>query len=271
MCIKMPIPEGSVAKPKIMLEDISSMKLCSFDDVYPCNCCAQNDAMHYCREYDITFWYCIREEVMFRMEDNPNRDRILCPEFSDGMIAYRQRRLRYCLENNIPPTWSMIMDEEDYQEELTMTDEKRAAKAAAKALADAEQDLIQESSRMFNYAESQRHLNSRGRGKDRHIDKIDEPCKFLYCDESVPKSLWKKDDRGKLCAPIRIALTGSECWAHEYHDPRSKALKAPHTCKRLHPNEDGWRDEWNTNRTFRPAHLNNGVRTRPKRVENGAW
>jgi hypothetical protein len=267
----MPIPEGSVAKPKIMLEDISSMKLCSFDDVYPCNCCAQNDAMHYCREYDITFWYCIREEVMFRMEDNPNRDRILCPEFSDGMIAYRQRRLRYCLENNIPPTWSMIMDEEDYQEELTMTDEKRAAKAAAKALADAEQDLIQESSRMFNYAESQRHLNSRGRGKDRHIDKIDEPCKFLYCDESVPMSLWKKDDRGKLCAPIRIALTGSECWAHEYHDPRSKALKAPHTCKRLHPNEDGWRGEWNTNRTFRPAHLNNGVRTRPKRVENGAW
>jgi hypothetical protein len=79
---------------------------------------------------------------------------------------------------------------------------------------------------------------------------------------------------------MRMSLTGSECWAHEYHDPRTKALKTPHTCKRLHPNEDGWRDEWDTNRTFRPAvltsanrftNMNNVAPRSPKRVENGAW
>lgn len=258
--------KNSVTLPSIALEDIYKMIVCRFDDEYPCNCCTENDALHYLRKYDICIWYCIREEVMFRIEDNPNRDRVLYPGYS-GLIHYRQQRLEYCRENNVSPTWSMIMDEEDYQEELTMTDETRAARVAAKAAARAEEDLIEESSRMFNYAEFQRHLNSRGRGRDRHIDKVDEPCKFLYCDESVPKNLWKKDTNGKLCAPMRISLTGSECWAHEYHDPRSKALKTPHTCKRLHPNEDGWRDEWDINRTFRPS----VVPRRSKRIENSAW
>jgi len=280
MFIAIPTSENLVSLSSISLDDISKMNVCGFDDEYPCDCCTENDALHYLRKYDVSIWYCSSEEVMFRMEDNPNRDRVLYPGYS-GLIHYRQQRLEYCRENNISPTWSMVMDEEDYQEELTMTDEKRAAKAAAKALADAEQDLIEESSRRFRHAEFQMHLNSRGKGKDRHIDKLDQPCKYLYCDESAPKHLWKKKDTsGKPCAPVRMELTGSECWAHEYHDPRTNALMIHHACKYLHPNEDGWRDEWDTNRTFRPTvltsanrftNMNNVAPRRPKRVENGAW
>jgi hypothetical protein len=156
---------------------------------------------------------------------------------------------------------------------LKLAAERDAAEAAERA-------LTLESSRMFNYAESQKLLNMRGKGRDRHLAKVDEPCKFLFCDERAPKNTWSTNAKGERCAPVRRHLTGSECWAHEYHDPRSNNLLTPHTCKRLHPNEPGWLNEWNTDRTFRPVppstanrftnHVNEVVH-RPRRLENGAW
>ena len=128
----------------------------------------------------------------------------------------------------------------------------KAKDQAEAARAEVEERLTLDASRMWSYAQEQKMLNSRGKGRDRHIGKVDEPCKWLYCNEKAPKHLWTKNSRGQLCAPLLQGLSGAECWAHEYHDPKSKKLEKPHTCKRLHPNEDGWRDEWDGNRLFRP-------------------
>jgi hypothetical protein len=150
-------------------------------------------------------------------------------------------------------TWGDQVERDFAEAEKRLTEAQKVARAAAEALAEAERAMAVEASRMFNYAESPKLLNSRGKGRERHISKVDEPCKFLYCDEKAPKSQWTTNAKGERCAPIRKSLTGSECWAHEYHHPKTKAHIKPHTCKRLHPNEDGWRDEWNLNRTFRVA------------------
>ena len=156
----------------------------------------------------------------------------------------------------------------------------KAKEEAEKVKEEAENLLTLEASRMWSYAQEQKTLNSRGKGRDRHIDKIDEPCKWLYCNEKAPKHLWTKNNRGQLCAPLLQGLSGAECWAHEYHDPKSKKLEKPHTCKRLHPNEDGWRDEWDSNRLFRPKVIVLGqkpmgwaqVRTNVKeKDERSAW
>jgi hypothetical protein len=61
--------------------------------------------------------------------------------------------------------------------------------------------------------------------------KIHRPCKWLFIE---------KDGKS-----YGSHLTGEECWAWEYTDPRSGNRECPHTCHYLHPNEFGWRDEWN--------------------------
>jgi hypothetical protein len=134
--------------------------------------------------------------------------------------------------------------------ERSMVEDALLAREKAEA---AERGLTLEASRMFNYAEGQKLLNTRGKGNARHIAKVQEPCKFLFCDERAPKGTWTTNAKGEKCAPVRKGLTGSECWAHEYHHPKSGAHIKPHTCKRLHPGEPGWLPEWNTDRTFRPA------------------
>ena len=150
-------------------------------------------------------------------------------------------------------TWGDINERAFAEEESYLTYAQKAERLLKQEADAIERIIITEASRMFNYAESQKLLNSRGKGKERHIGKIDEPCKFLYCNEKAPKSQWTKNAKGESCAPLLKALTHSECWAHEYHHPKTKVLMKPHTCKRLHPNEDGWREEWNKDRTFRIA------------------
>jgi hypothetical protein len=64
------------------------------------------------------------------------------------------------------------------------------------------------------------------------IQKIAEPCKWLYC---PPKSNGLFGN--KVC---------SECWAHEYRNPKTGKYEMPHKCDRLHPGEPGWLPEWST-------------------------
>lgn len=148
-------------------------------------------------------------------------------------------------------TWGDQNEQAFAEDEARMTEPEKAKRLRTEMAQAAERGLSLEASRMFNYAESQKLLNMRGKGKERHIGKVDEPCKFLYCDEKAPKGMWTTNAKGERCAPVLKALTGSECWAHAYHHPKTKVLMTPHTCKRLHPGEAGWRDEWNLNRTFR--------------------
>jgi len=150
-------------------------------------------------------------------------------------------------------TWGDILLADLAEAESRLTVAQRAARDAAEVAELAQREVNHLASRMFNYAETQKLLNSRGKGRERHIGKIDEPCRWLYCDESAPKTQWTKNGKGELCAPVRKCLTGAQCWAHEYKDPKTGQWIKPHTCKRLHPNEDGWRDQWDTDRTHKPS------------------
>ena len=154
--------------------------------------------------------------------------------------------------DNYTETWGDHVEHDFAEAEMHATTAEKAQRRGMEEASAAEQNLSMKSSRMFNHAESQKQLNSVGKGKDRHIEKIDEPCKFLYCDEHAPKGEWRLNPKGVLCAPLRRALVaGSECWAHEYHHPKTKVLMKPHTCAHMHPNENGWRVEWNTNLFFK--------------------
>jgi len=86
-----------------------------------------------------------------------------------------------------------------------------------------EYEKIRDSSKMRTYAHMQ--------GKLTHKNKIMRPCKWVYL--NVEDNTYSTH------------LSGAQCWAWEYDDPRTGKRECPHTCKHLHPNEFGWRDEWN--------------------------
>ena len=60
--------------------------------------------------------------------------------------------------------------------------------------------------------------------------KIQEPCRFLYTPSDN----------------VFINTVCSECWAYEYTHPVTNKFISVHQCMRLHPGEEGWKDEWNT-------------------------
>jgi len=79
---------------------------------------------------------------------------------------------------------------------------------------------------------------------------IFRPCKNLYVDENpkVPKVRHKD---GRMVCQERIFLTGSECWAWDYTDPKTKVKKAPHTCVYLHPGQEGWNPAWERDKNIK--------------------
>lgn len=72
------------------------------------------------------------------------------------------------------------------------------------------------------------------------VNKIAQPCKFLYNCQGTPAK------------PTSKAVT-TECWSWEYKDPKTGAMIKKHACDRLHPGEEGWLKQWQTDRTYKPA------------------
>lgn len=69
------------------------------------------------------------------------------------------------------------------------------------------------------------------------------PCKMLYSCQG------DKSTGGARPTTLHVS---SECWAHEYVDPLTKKRVVKHVCPWLHPGEEGWLKEWETNRLFNP-------------------
>lgn len=149
-------------------------------------------------------------------------------------------------------SWGDIIFNEEKTALDALSAEERKAKEDREANARAAEELLRslaaEANRMAAYAD-QKGIASRCKHAKK---KVLEPCLWLYCDEKAPKSQWYRNKKGELCAPKRNHLTGSQCWAWEYVDPKSKERKTPHTCDHLHPGEPGWRKEWDKDRNFRP-------------------
>jgi hypothetical protein len=160
-----------------------------------------------------------------------------------GSVAETLRLMSYGLR------WGDIVYYDELEAEAKMTDADRAKREAERQATLKERELDAQASEMFRYAEAQKIRNTvvvgKGRDKQRHTVKHQAPCRWLYCDESVPKV------NGK--SPIRNYTTGAYCWAYEYYDPRTGEHKTPHTCGYLHPGESGWLAEWEKDRHFQPG------------------
>jgi hypothetical protein len=130
----------------------------------------------------------------------------------------------------------------NWNEELFAADRARetaaetAKRIAAEAARDAAAAVEAEAIRQHLYATELAFKQSIGqkklpKGAEKPAQKlIEQPCKWLY---AVPG----KDGvfSHKPCA---------ECWGHEYTDAKGIKL-APHKCQYIHPNQPGWKAEWN--------------------------
>lgn len=201
------------------------------DNDYPCTCCSALNAIQDNR------WICETTEREWFIVD-------------DVMLAAAPQMFKL---------WADMMDEDDAERLARETPALKAAREAKAKAEEKDRETTLMASRMFSHAEEQKYRNTIGKGQQRHIRKTTGPCKWLFCDEKAPRSHWRKNEKGEWCAPVVKGLTGSQCWAHEYIDPKSKQWKKPHTCAHIHPNEDGWLPQWNTDRTYRPDRVAEGL------------
>ena len=148
--------------------------------------------------------------------------------------------------------WGDTVYDEMVQEEKNESADAKQKRLNAAAAADLQASLGIQSFDMKNYAEEVAITVRKGLKRHEESKKICKPCKWLYCNEAAPKALWFKGADGKLCAPKVSYVTGAQCWAHEYVDPKTQVKKAPHKCPYLHPGEEGWCSEWQKNSLFSP-------------------
>ena len=186
-----------------------------FDDYrVPCLCCSSQAAMENGKWICSTgqYWFVLDSELPF-------------VSWADAADVYEQEMLAH---------------------ESPAEKRKRLAAAAAK---EAMSNLSAMAYEMQTHAEIMGIKARVGVKRGEASRKIERPCKWLYCNESAPKSQWRKNSEGKLCAPMTDSIK-SACWAYEYVDPKTKVLKKPHTCPFLHPGEAGWCAQWATNKHF---------------------
>jgi len=151
--------------------------------------------------------------------------------------------------------WGDIILVEQIETLAAESDEDRKMRLAAEAAAEEKRRLASKATEMERYARLKAQTNTQmvktDRGKIAVIRKIQEPCKWLYLDEKAPKHEWRTTRTGKREPPYRLHLTGAECWAFEYHDPKTGKLQIKHTCDHLHPGEEGWCAEWKSDSRWR--------------------
>lgn len=208
------------------------------EEKFPCVCCSPLQAVEY------GTWTCVNSDRTWCVVDG-----VLWADEADAIIAAAR---------------------------AAETAEQRAKREQAEQAQEEDLVLTGESSKMASYAAMQKIVNTSGKGKAAHLYKVTGPCKWLYCDEKAPKSQWRKNENGEWCAPVLKAMTGSQCWAWEYTDPKKfaaefKRLKGlgqsdvaataaakrfahtiKHSCKFLHPGEDGWLAQWEADRGYKP-------------------
>jgi len=139
-------------------------------------------------------------------------------------------------------SWDDLLSEEEAVELAKKSEEERNALRLAreKEAAAALQDInIGAQSNHIQRVQNAQAAKYASRGK------IAQPCKKLY-------SCTGGGAAGGVAHPTTLHVS-SECWRYEYTDPQTKKLVRVHTCNWLHPGEDAWQTEWETDRNFKPA------------------
>ena len=237
----------------VAMNPVSSSWVFNLDgDAHPCCCCDAPRAMDHMDGY----WHC----------DQQNRTWVVLDEsFDAGSDHSFEHCLGSCSMHILMDSivfsmfhaeafglcWGDLILADEEAKLAAETPEQRALRLDAEAAKRTEIFLATRSTEMERYARLKAQTNTEmiktDRGKVARIRKVQEPCKWLYLDEKAPKCDWRRTREGKPEPPYRPYLTGGECWAFEYHDPKTGKLQIKHTCDRLHPGEEDWRKEWNTN------------------------
>ena len=235
----------------------------------PCSCCSPVTAI------DNGYWTCCNGRTTPILEEDVDVEKDHPASVCPGGCAIHPLTTPDFL-SLVLSGWGEVEMAAVEAAEAAETPEQRFKRLNREAAAAAAAGMRCDASQMTQYAEVVA-IKTRG-------NKMNSPCKNLYCNEAAPKAEWVKNRKGKLCAPVSNNVC-SECWAHEYIDPRSsmlvdpvsgklldstvegliktgKALKVsragkwvimmrPKTCGYLHPGEPGWCDEWTMNRNWK--------------------
>ena len=223
----------------------------------PCSCCDAPRAMDHLDGY----WHC----------DQENRTWLVLDDAFDATVTHSiEQCLGNCPQHPLVDSllfsmshadafniaWGDIVLADELAALARETPEERAARLEEEAILGAARQLAAKATEMERYARLKAQTNTEviklDRGKKiTRIRKMQEPCKWLYLDEKAPKTEWRRNRDGKMEPPYRLYLTGAECWAFEYHDPKTGKLQVKHTCDHLHPGEEGWQAAWAKDRFWR--------------------
>lgn len=184
------------------------------EEEMPCRCCSPTQAM------DDGAWHCHNDNMTTYTRDSEldvsqPHDSNICP----GGCQFHPLVDNNFILLNTGKNWGDVVYEEEMQRLATMSASERIALQKERDVEAAKAAAEVQHYEMKFYQEKQ-ELRVMGGMK---IVKKDTPCKDLYYDESVPKSQWVKNKRGKLCAP-EVKYVCSQCWLWEYDDPRSSFL-----------------------------------------------
>ena len=226
---------------------------------HPCRCC---DAPHAMDRMD-GYWHCDQQNRTWVVLDYPfdataNHDPEQCLGSCCQHLLMDSMVFSMIHADALNLSWGDLILADNAAMLAAETPEMRAAREAIEAAKEASRQLAIKAAEMERYARLKSQTNTEmvktNNGKKiAVIRKVQEPCKWLYLDEKAPRHEWRTLRDGKREPPYRPYLTGAECWAFEYHDPKTGKLQVKHTCDHLHPGEEGWMTNWDTNGRWRPT------------------
>ncbi len=138
--------------------------------------------------------------------------------------------------------WGDLMYEEEMYNLSLETPAQKAAREAEEKARVVASELALQASKMRRETELVELRAKMGLKRGEGPRKASIPCKKLY------SCCGDKSTGGAKPTTLHVS---SECWAWEYTDPRDKKKKCPRVCPWIHPGEEGWHKEWETNRNWK--------------------
>jgi hypothetical protein len=230
-------------QPWVLFEDIDS----NDRSRHPCPCCILMSALDDEVEGELR-WTCARTGRSWLVLDHPYdpsepHDSAHCfsPECPHHKL-HRGEVGRWIRATSMGMTWANLLDEEqdalDALKSASQLAAERAERAAEVAAAIHKTEVAAVASQIERVQEAvQNRYAARG--------KTWQPCKKLYKCEGGGAA-------GGVARPTTLHVC-TECWGWEYTDPRTGQIVRKRTCPWMHPGEEGWQPEWDTDRTSRVA------------------
>lgn len=193
-------------------------------------------------------WTCLSNKVSWLVVDEipdltKKHDACVC-DGSCGDVFHKGTYLTFAYAQVIGLTWGdlyWLWNREELSklsaEEIT---KRNAEEAERLAREEAQRDLESLSAKL---AEKARNHEIKAHYKCNKGKKENYPCKYLY------SCVGERKTGGAKPSTLHIS---SECWSHAYTDPLTGERVEKHACWNLHPGEEGWCKEWETNRLFKP-------------------